>query len=88
MTWVPSDMNLGDALTKVHPDALRVIQLYLDRRTWCVRFADEFVSARQAQRLRKLKGKANEKLNALIHHLPEEDVEEDLAALPSFDRHL
>ena len=52
-TWVPSDLNLADALTKISPEALKVYQLYLERRVWCVRFQADFVSARKAQKLRR-----------------------------------
>ena len=87
-TWVPSDMNLADALTKISPDAFKVIQLYLDKRTWCVRFQAEFVSARKAQKLRRQKQLEDAKINTLLGPLLEEDPFDLAEELPDFKRPL
>ena len=55
LTWVPSDINLADSLTKATVDAFKVAATYLERKTWVVRFNHDFVSARKQQRLRKAK---------------------------------
>ena len=52
-TWVPSDLNLADAMTKYSPEACKVMALYLARKSWIVRFDPEFVSARKRQKLRR-----------------------------------
>ena len=54
-TWVPSDLNLADALTKHTPEANKVMALYHSRKTWVVRFNESFVSARKAQKARRAK---------------------------------
>ena len=53
LTWVPSDMNLADCLTKATTEAFRVAALCHARKAWVVRFNEEFVSARKQQRLRR-----------------------------------
>ena len=53
LTWVPSDMNLADSLTKATPDAYKVAATFLERKRWAIRFNEEFVSARKQQRLRR-----------------------------------
>ena len=58
ITWVPSDLNISDALTKVSYESFKVYALWLRRRTWVVRFDKEFISARRQQRLRMQQGKA------------------------------
>lgn len=58
ITWVPSDLNISDALTKVSYEAFKVYALWLKRRTWVVRFEKEFISARRQQKLRMQQGKA------------------------------
>ena len=85
-TWVPSDMNLADALTKVAPEAFKVIQLYLEKRTWVIRFQAEFVSARKSQRLRRQKALAEQKIGELLGPSPQEDMFDDGENLPTFDR--
>ena len=52
-TWVPGDLNLADSLTKNTYESYKVMSLYHANKTWVVRFNQEFVSARKAQRLRK-----------------------------------
>eukprot|EP00438_Fugacium_kawagutii_P017966 Skav210667 [mRNA] locus=C9105847:825:1346:+ [translate_table: standard] len=52
-TWTPSDLNLNDVMTKVAVEAFRVWALYQQKKTWVIRFNEEFVAARKAQRLRK-----------------------------------
>ena len=53
LTWVPSDLNLADCLTKSTSEAFKVAALYHARKAWIVRFNQEFVSARKQQRLRR-----------------------------------
>ena len=68
--WTPSDMNLSDFMTKVAPEAFKLWALWQSRRTWIVRFNEEFVSARKQQKLRKQQGKAK-------HVLLEDDLQEE-----------
>ena len=55
LTWVPSDLNIADCMTKVSADAFKVFMLWQQRKTWIVRFEEEFVSARKQQKLRRQK---------------------------------
>ena len=87
-TWAPSDLNLADALTKIANEAYKVIQLFLEKRTWCVRFQADFVSARKTQRLRRQKQKEADKINALLGPIPQEVAFEDAEQLPEFRRPL
>ena len=57
LTWCPSDMNLSDVMTKVNVEAFRLWALWQSRKSWVVKFNDEFVSARKQQRLRRAQGK-------------------------------
>ena len=57
LTWCPSDMNLSDVMTKVNVEAFRLWALWQSRKSWVVKFNDEFVSARKQQRLRRARGK-------------------------------
>ena len=75
-TWVPSDMNLADGLTKVTPDAFKVMALYHERKSWVVRFNEEFVSARKQQRLRRQKEQEERKQNLhVLRAWPDEDYQ-------------
>ena len=57
VTWVPSDLNLADSMTKVSYEAFKVYALYNSRKAWVVKFNSEFVSARKQQKLRQQQGK-------------------------------
>eukprot|EP00435_Cladocopium_sp_Y103_P049949 s497_g15.t1 len=57
ITWVPSDLNVSDCMTKVSYEAFKVYALWLKRKTWVVRFEDKFVSARRQQKLRQQQGR-------------------------------
>ena len=57
VTWVPSDLNLVDCVTKVSYESFKVYALWSSRRSWVVRFNEEFVSARKQQKLRVSLGK-------------------------------
>lgn len=57
ITWVPSDLNLSDCVTKVSYEAFRVWALFNSRKSWIVKFNDEFISARKQQKLRQQQGK-------------------------------
>jgi hypothetical protein len=52
--WVPSDLNLADSLTKYTTDSMRTIALYHSRKSWILKFENDFVSARKQARLRRL----------------------------------
>ena len=52
-TWCPGDLNLSDMLTKDSLESRKVAALYLQRKTWVVRFDKDFVSARKQQKLRR-----------------------------------
>ena len=56
-TWVPSDLNLANSLTKPSMDAYREIKLFYTNKSWIVKFNEEFISARKMQRLRTQKKK-------------------------------
>lgn len=43
ITWVLSDPNISDALTKVNYESLKPNALWFRRRTWVVRFHKEFI---------------------------------------------
>ena len=55
LTWVRGDLNLADALTKATNEAFRAMALYHERKSWIIKFDQEFVSARKQQRLRREK---------------------------------
>ena len=79
-TWVPGDMNLADSLTKATYESFKVMALYHTKKSWVVRFNQEFVSARKQQRLRRAKELENSKtMTPILHMWPEEslDVLED-----------
>ena len=78
LTWVPSDMNLADSLTKATGEAFKVAALYHARKAWVVRFNQEFVSARKQQRLRKAK---EQQEAASMAVWPAEDFEDELRGL-------
>ncbi|CAK0867947.1 unnamed protein product, partial [Prorocentrum cordatum] len=54
LVWVPSDLNLTDGLTKDSPEARKPLALWLARRTWIIRYDEDFMSARKRQRANKL----------------------------------
>ncbi|CAK9012313.1 Cytoplasmic dynein 1 heavy chain 1 [Durusdinium trenchii] len=70
-TWTPSDMNLSDCMTKVSTEAFKVYALYLTRKTWIIRFNEEFVAARKQQKLRRQQGKQP---HALLDPDPEDEM--------------
>ncbi|CAE7214275.1 TERC [Symbiodinium sp. CCMP2592] len=78
LTWVPSDMNLADSLTKATSEAYKAAALYHARKAWIVRFNQEFVSARKQQRLRKTK---QEQEAASLVMWPSDDFEAELNGL-------
>ena len=69
-TWVPSDMNLADVLTKVSYESFKTYALWNARKSWIVKFNSEFVSARKQQKLRQQQGKPK---HALMDPTPQED---------------
>eukprot|EP00434_Breviolum_minutum_P028248 symbB.v1.2.024989.t1/scaffold2394.1/size82379/5 len=73
-TWTPSDMNLSDCMTKVTTEAFKVWALWQSRKSWIVKFNDEFISARRQQKLRRQQGKPQ---HALLEPLQEEAVVEE-----------
>ena len=75
LTWVPSDMNIADAMTKVSPDAFKVYALWQQRKTWIVRFDEEFVSARKQQKLRRAKMEETKSKESCLELWPEEELE-------------
>ena len=80
-TWVPSDLNLANSLTKCSVEAYREMALFHSRKAWIVRFNTEFVSARKAQRLRRAKQQEEEKNNLHFCHIPENWDEDSWASL-------
>ena len=79
-TWVPSDLNLADCLTKATAEAFKVASLYHERKAWVVRFNEEFVSARKQQRLRKKKQDLEAKLMT-ARVWPADDFEDDVKGM-------
>ena len=57
ITWVPSDLNIADSMTKVSYEAFKTYALWNSRKTWVIRFETEFISARKQQKLRVQQGK-------------------------------
>ena len=53
--WVPSNLNLADPLTKHSVESWKTMQMFLARKAWVLKFNNEFVSARKAQKLKKAK---------------------------------
>ena len=49
VTWVPSDLNLTNSLTKASMDAYREMKLFHTNKSWIVKFNQEFISARKVQ---------------------------------------
>ena len=78
LTWVPSDMNLADCLTKATSEAFKVAALYHARKAWIVRFNEEFVSARKQQRLRR--AKESQEATVMVT-LPNDDFENEVEGL-------
>ena len=72
LTWVPSDVNLSDCMTKVTPEAFKTYMLWQQRKTWSIRFDDEFVSARKQQKLRRTKAEQDQVKNAPFDPWPDE----------------
>ena len=75
LRWPPSDMNIADAMAKVSPDAFKVYALWQQRKTWIVRFDEEFVSARKQQKLRRAKMEENKSKESCLERWPEEELE-------------
>lgn len=73
-TWTPSDMNISDCMTKVTTEAFKVWALWQSRKSWIVKFNDEFISARRQQKLRRQQGKPP---HALLEPLKEKGEEEE-----------
>lgn len=75
-TWVPGDMNLADSLTKATYESFKVMALYHTKKSWVVRFNQEFVSARKQQRLRRAKELENSKtMTPVFRTWPEESLD-------------
>ena len=53
--WVPGNLNLADALTKHSAEAWKTMVMYHAKKSWILKFNDEFVSARKQTKLRKQK---------------------------------
>lgn len=71
-TWVPSDLNLANSLTKCSTEAYRAeMALFHTKKSWIVRFNNEFISARKAQRLRRTKQLAEQKNHLHFCDIPE-----------------
>ena len=79
-TWVPGDMNLADSLTKATYESFKIMALYHTNKTWAVRFNQEFVSARKAQRLRRAKQLEEAKTLFPLERFKQED-------LPTWEEH-
>lgn len=75
-TWVPGDMNLADSLTKATYESFKVMALYHTKKSWVVRFNQEFVSARKQQRLRRAKELEDSKTMTPVFRMwPEESLD-------------
>ena len=75
LTWVPSDVHLSDCMTTVTPEAFKTYMLWQQRKTWSIRFDDEFVSARKQQKLRRTKSEQDQVKNAPFDPWPDEYME-------------
>lgn len=75
LTWVPSNFNLSDSMTKVGAEAFKVALLWQQRKTWSVKFDYDFVSARKAQKLRRVKEETAKQQNAPFEKWPDESVD-------------
>ena len=53
--WVPGNLNLADALTKHSAEAWKTMVMYHAKKSWILKFNDEFVSVRKQTKLRKQK---------------------------------
>ena len=53
--WVPGNLNLADALTKHSAEAWKTMVMYHAKKSWILKFNDEFVSARKQTKMRKQK---------------------------------
>lgn len=53
--WVPSNLNLADALTKHTAESMKTIMMYRRRKSWIIKFDDDFISARKQAKLRRQK---------------------------------
>ena len=71
VTWVPSDLNLANPLTKATTDAYREMKLFHTNKSWIVKFNAEFISARKMQRLRTQKRKEEEKQGLHFADMPD-----------------
>ena len=47
-------MNLADALTKDNAEARKVLALWFIRKTWTIKWDEDFVSARKKQKLGRM----------------------------------
>ena len=69
-------MNLTDSLTKATYESFKVMALYHTKKSWVVRFNQEFVSARKQQRLRRAKELENSKTMTPVFRMwPEESLD-------------
>ena len=80
-TWVPSDLNLANSLTKATSDAFREMKLYHTRKSWIIKFNSEFISARKAQRLRVQKAKEEQDQNLHFADFPDQWFDDSWSAL-------
>ena len=53
--WVPGNLNLADALTKHSTEAWKTMAMYHVKKSWILKFNDEFVSARKQAKMKKQK---------------------------------
>jgi len=86
LTWVPSDLNLANSLTKASNEAYREMRLFNTRKSWVVRFNSEFVSARKAQRLRTQKTKEEKNQNLHLCSVPEDWYDDAWTAMLTGDQ--
>ncbi|CAK9056929.1 unnamed protein product [Durusdinium trenchii] len=83
-TWVPSDLNLANSLTKASTDAYREMKLFHTNKSWIVKFNEEFISARKMQRLRTQKKKEEQKQGLHFADMPEDPPEFLVPSLEDF----
>ena len=56
--WVPGDWNLADSLTKHSTESQKTMMLYHQRKSWILKFNNEFISARKQQKMRRQKAQS------------------------------
>lgn len=67
-------MNLADSLTKSTYESFKTFSCFSNKKSWVVRFHEEFVSARKQQKLRKQKQLEDAKcLLPALQEWPEEN---------------